>query len=31
LEDAALKDDYFMSRNLYPNIDFYSGFIFEAL
>lgn len=31
LEAAALSDDYFKSRNLYPNIDFYSGFIMEAL
>lgn len=31
LEKAAVEDDYFKSRNLYPNIDFYSGFIFEAL
>ena len=31
LEEAALADDYFKSRSLYPNIDYYSGFIFEAL
>lgn len=31
LEDAALKDDYFVSRKLYPNVDFYSGIIFRAL
>jgi len=31
LEEAALADDYFKSRGLYPNIDYYSGFIFEAL
>jgi citrate synthase len=31
LEEAALADDYFKSRNLYPNIDYYSGFLFEAL
>ncbi len=31
LEEAACSDEYFRSRNLYPNIDFYSGFIFEAL
>ena len=31
LEEAAVNDDYFKSRHLYPNIDFYSGFIFEAL
>ena len=31
LEEAACQDDYFKTRGLYPNIDFYSGFIFEAL
>ncbi len=31
LEAAALADDYFVSRNLYPNVDFYSGLIFRAL
>ena len=31
LEEAALSDEYFRSRSLYPNIDYYSGFIFEAL
>ncbi len=31
LEEAALADDYFVSRNLYPNIDFYSGITFRAL
>ncbi len=31
LEEAALADDYFVSRNLYPNVDFYSGLIFRAL
>jgi citrate synthase len=31
LEEAALKDDYFVSRNLYPNVDFYSGIIYRAL
>jgi citrate synthase len=31
LEDAALKDDYFISRNLYPNVDFYSGIIYRAI
>jgi len=30
LEEAALKDDYFLSRNLYPNVDFYSGLILKA-
>ena len=31
LEDAALKDPYFVDRKLYPNVDFYSGLIYEAL
>jgi citrate synthase len=31
LEDAALKDDYFVSRKLYPNVDFYSGIIMRAI
>ncbi|MEA2371281.1 MAG: citrate synthase [Solirubrobacteraceae bacterium] len=31
LEEIALKDDYFISRKLYPNVDFYSGLIYEAL
>ena len=31
LEGAALKDDYFLSRKLYPNVDFYSGIIMRAL
>ena len=31
LERAALKDDYFVSRKLYPNVDFYSGIIMRAL
>jgi citrate synthase len=31
LEDAALSDDYFISRKLYPNVDFYSGLIYEAM
>jgi citrate synthase len=30
LEDIALKDEYFLSRNLYPNVDFYSGLILRA-
>jgi len=30
LEEIALKDDYFISRNLYPNVDFYSGLILRA-
>ena len=31
LEKRALEDDYFVSRKLYPNVDFYSGLIYEAL
>ncbi len=31
LADAALHDDYFKKRNLYPNVDFYSGIILKAL
>ncbi len=31
LEEIALKDDYFLSRKLYPNVDFYSGLILRAL
>jgi citrate synthase len=31
LEEVALKDDYFKSRKLYPNVDFYSGLIYQAL
>jgi len=31
LEEAALNDDYFVSRNLYPNVDFYSGILLRAL
>lgn len=31
LEEKALKDDYFKERNLYPNVDFYSGMILRAL
>ncbi|MBX9807444.1 MAG: citrate synthase [Flavobacteriaceae bacterium] len=31
LEAAALTDDYFISRKLYPNVDFYSGIIYRAL
>jgi citrate synthase len=30
LEEIALKDDYFLSRKLYPNVDFYSGLILKA-
>ena len=31
LEAIALEDEYFISRKLYPNVDFYSGLIYEAL
>ena len=31
LEEAALKDPYFVDRKLYPNVDFYSGLIYRAL
>ena len=31
LEQVALKDDFFISRKLYPNVDFYSGIIYRAL
>jgi citrate synthase len=31
LEEAALSDDYFLSRKLYPNVDFYSGLIYQAM
>jgi len=31
LEEIALKDDYFLSKKLYPNVDFYSGLIYKAL
>jgi citrate synthase len=31
LEDAALRDSYFVERKLYPNVDFYSGIIYRAL
>jgi citrate synthase len=31
LEEIALSDDYFISRNLYPNVDFYSGVIYKAI
>ncbi|CAG0934767.1 citrate synthase [Thermoflexales bacterium] len=31
LEHIALQDDYFVSRKLYPNVDFYSGLIYQAL
>ncbi|MDD5705391.1 MAG: citrate synthase [Kiritimatiellae bacterium] len=31
LEDLALHDDYFLSRSLYPNVDFYSGIVYRAI
>ena len=31
LEEIALEDDYFKSRNLYPNVDFYTGLIYQAM
>ena len=31
LEDVALEDDYFVTRKLYPNVDFYSGIIYRAI
>ncbi|GFR42004.1 hypothetical protein Agub_g2818 [Astrephomene gubernaculifera] len=31
LQDAALADEYFVSRKLYPNVDFYSGLVYRAL
>ncbi|HLH47358.1 MAG TPA: citrate synthase [Acidimicrobiales bacterium] len=31
LEETALSDDYFISRKLYPNVDFYSGIIYQAM
>ena len=31
LEEVALHDDYFISRKLYPNVDFYSGLIYQAM
>jgi citrate synthase len=31
LEEAALTDDYFVSRRLYPNVDFYTGVIYRAM
>ncbi|MDA8263589.1 MAG: citrate (Si)-synthase, partial [Actinomycetota bacterium] len=31
LEEVALSDDYFISRRLYPNVDFYSGIIYQAM
>jgi citrate synthase len=31
LEEVALRDEYFVSRKLYPNVDFYSGLIYRAI
>ena len=31
LEEVALNDSYFIEKNLYPNVDFYSGIIYQAL
>ena len=31
LEKAALEDEYFISRNLYPNLDFYSGLVYATI
>jgi citrate synthase len=31
LEEVALKDDFFISRKLYPNVDFYSGILYRAM
>jgi citrate synthase len=31
LEEIALKDDYFVERKLYPNVDFYTGLIYRAM
>jgi citrate synthase len=31
IEEVALSDDYFISRKLYPNVDFYSGLIYQAM
>jgi citrate synthase len=31
LEETALSDEYFISRKLYPNVDFYSGLIYQAM
>ncbi|MDQ3578351.1 MAG: citrate (Si)-synthase, partial [Actinomycetota bacterium] len=31
LEEVALEDDYFVSRKLYPNVDFYTGLIYRAM
>ena len=31
LEEVALNDDYFVSRKLYPNVDFYTGLIYRSM
>jgi citrate synthase len=31
LEEAALNDEYFISRKLYPNVDFYTGLIYRSM
>lgn len=31
LEEAALKDDFFIQRKLYPNVDFYSGILYRMI
>jgi citrate synthase len=31
IEEAALKDDFFIERKLYPNVDFYSGILYRAM
>jgi citrate synthase len=31
LEEVALKDEYFLSKKLYPNVDFYSGILYKAM
>jgi citrate synthase len=31
MEEIALKDEYFISKKLYPNVDFYSGIIYRAM
>jgi citrate synthase len=31
LEEIALQDEYFVKRKLYPNVDFYSGVIYQAI
>jgi citrate synthase len=31
MERIALEDEYFVSRKLYPNVDFYSGIIYQAM